>query len=196
MADTLDDQLSDHLAIVDALRDVIPTVAGLARTICLRFDQGGMVLTFGNGGSAADAQHLAAELVGRYLRDRRPLPAVALTTDPSVVSCIANDFGYEEVFARQVTALARPADVVIGFSTSGMSRAVISGLRAGRANGALAALFTGADGRPAAEHADVILRVPSLITARIQEGHLLLLHLLSDEIDRWASTTEPNAGSG
>src|SRR5205814_1065318 len=137
--------------------------------------------------AAVDAQHLAAELIGRYLRERRPLPAIALSVDPSVVTCIANDYAFDAVFARQVEALAGPGDVVVAFTTSGRSQNVVDGLAMARRRGATTVLFGGGDGGPASEHADFALIVPGTITARIQEMHLLMLHLLSDAVDRWAA---------
>jgi D-sedoheptulose 7-phosphate isomerase len=153
------------------------------------FEAGGRLYAFGNGGSAADAQHLVGELIGRYRRDRRPLPAVALSTDPSVMTCIANDYTFEDVFARQVEALARAGDVVVGFTTSGQSANVVAGLAAARASGATTVLFTGRDGGPAARHADLVLAAPADGTARVQELHVLFLHLVSEVVDAWA--TEP-----
>jgi D-sedoheptulose 7-phosphate isomerase len=188
-------QLDEHVAVAAATADLLPPVAALADRICAALDAGGHVYTFGNGGSAADAQHLVAELVGRYRRDRRPLPAVALSVDPSVVSCIANDYAYEDVFARQVEALVTARDVVIGFSTSGRSANVLRGLAVARQRRALTVLFTGTDGATAAQQVDVALVVPSATTARVQEMHVLLLHVLSDRIDSWAAR-ERNAQGG
>jgi D-sedoheptulose 7-phosphate isomerase len=187
VTDILDAQLDDHLALVAATRALVPVVDAVAGEICARLGRGGVVYTFGNGGSAADAQHLVAELVGRYHRERRPLRAVALSVDPSVTSCIGNDYGFAEVFARQVTALATPADVVVAFSTSGRSPNVLAGLAAAARRGALTVLFTGASGSGAGDRVDHALVVPSTTTARVQEMHLLLLHLLSDHVDRWAA---------
>ena len=186
-SDVLSAQLEDHRSVAAATQELLPALEELTDRICRAFEGGGRVYTFGNGGSAADAQHLAAELVGRYLRERRPLPAVALTVDPSVVTCIANDYDFDSVFARQIEALARADDVVIGFTTSGRSPNVINGLDAARRAGALAVLFSGGDGGAAKEHSDVALLVPTTVTARIQEMHLLLLHLLSEGIDAWAA---------
>ena len=151
------------------------------------YESGGGVLAFGNGGSAADAQHLAAELVGRYRRERRPLRASSLAADPSVVTCIANDYDFDEVFARQVRAGAGADDVVVGFTTSGRSPNVVAGLAAAKEAGAATVLFAGSGGGPAAEHADTALVVPSEATARIQEMHLLLVHLVMDRVDAWAA---------
>jgi D-sedoheptulose 7-phosphate isomerase len=195
MPSPFEEQFLDHQAMIERTRALLPVVAQVAAEICSRLDRGGTVFTFGNGGSAADAQHLAAELVGRYLRHRGPLAAVALSTDPSVTTCIANDYGYEEVFARQVSALVGPSDVVVAFSTSGGSPSVVKGLAAARGNGALTILLTGETGGEAAQHADRVLGIPSSATARIQEGHVLLLHLISDHIDRWAAD-EPASATG
>ncbi len=179
--------LDDHRAVVAGLDDLLPDLQRAADRLIAAFSGDGRVYSFGNGGSAADAQHLAAELIGRYKRERRPLPAIALSVDPSVVTCIANDYAYEDVFARQVEALARPDDVVIGFSTGGTSQNVVRGLAAGRAAGATTVLFSGGDGGPALALADIAIIVPSTTTARIQEMHLLMLHLLSDAVDAWAA---------
>ena len=180
-------QLEDHKAVAADVENLLPGVEDLIARLCAAFDVGGRLYTFGNGGSAADAQHLAAEMIGRYLRDRRPLPAVALTVDPSVVTCIANDYDFEHVFSRQVEALAGPSDVVVAFTTSGRSQNVVNGLDAARRAGATTVLFSAGDGGPAARHADITLLVPSTVTARIQEMHLLLLHLVSEGIDAWAA---------
>lgn len=189
-------QLDDHLEVAERARVLLPRLHTVADRLIDVYRSGGRLYTFGNGGSAADAQHLAAELIGRYLRDRRPLPAVSLTTDPSVISCIGNDYSYDEVFARQVRALVSPGDMVIGFSTSGRSPNVVRGLAEARAAGAVTVLFCGGEhnGMPAAEHADHSLVVPSTATARIQEMHLTMLHLLSEQVDAWAAdSTEPAA---
>ncbi|MGI5397443.1 D-sedoheptulose-7-phosphate isomerase [Streptomyces sp. CA-251251] len=183
------DQLADHLAAVEGLHALLPALRTVGDRLIDVYRHGGRLYTFGNGGSAADAQHLAGELIGRYLRERRPLPAVSLVTDPTVVSCVGNDYSFDEVFARQVQALATPADMVIAFSTSGRSRNVVRGLQEARARGAVTVLFAGGTegGGPAAEHADFTLLAPATATARIQETHLTLLHLLSEHIDAWAA---------
>jgi D-sedoheptulose 7-phosphate isomerase len=185
-------------AFAAALRDLAATALRVAEELGPDLDQacemvrdtvrrGGTLFFCGNGGSAADAQHLAAELVGRFDRERRPLAATALSVDPSVLTCIANDYEFAELFARQVRALAAPGDVVIGFTTSGRSANVVRGLEAARGRGATTIVFAGGDGAPAADHADHALVVPSRATARVQEVHLLLLHLLVEQVDRWAA---------
>jgi D-sedoheptulose 7-phosphate isomerase len=184
------DQLDQHVEITSAMREQLPAVQAVADELIRRLAQGGVLYTYGNGGSAADAQHLVGELIGRYLRERRPLPAVALIGDAAVVSCIANDYSYDDVFARQVTALVRPADIVVGFSTSGTSPTVVKGLAAARAKGACSVAFTSTRGRDLAEAADLAVVVPAVETARIQEMHLLALHLISELVDRWAADTD------
>lgn len=179
--------LDEHLRVATDTRAVLPAAAAAARELLDCYHRGGKLLTFGNGGSAADAQHFAAEMVGRFRRDRRALPAVALTVDSSALTSIGNDYGYDEVFARQVRALAVPGDVVVGISTSGTSPNVLAGLAAAREAGARTVLFTGATPRP--DVADHCLCVPSDTTSRVQEMHLFLLHLLSQVVDDWAQST-------
>ena len=191
MPDWMQQQLTDHLDAARGVSAMTEDVRAVGELLCAAFAAGGVVYTFGNGGSAADAQHLSGELIGHYKRDRRPLPAVTLTTDATVMTCIANDYSYDDVFSRQVRALARPADVVIGFTTSGRSPNVVDALAAARANGATTVLFGGGDGGPAAEHADRLLLAPSDRTPRIQEMHTLMLHVISEIVDAWAAGEEP-----
>ncbi len=144
---------------------------------------GGKLLFFGNGGSAADAQHLATELTVRFEKNRRAIPAIALTTDTSALTAIGNDFGFEELFARQVEALCRPGDVAIGLSTSGNSENVIRGLKKAREIGAVTVAFTGGTGGRLVEYADHAIVIPSDNTARIQEMHMLIGHILCGVIE-------------
>jgi len=144
---------------------------------------GHTIFWFGNGGSAADAQHLASELVGRFQRERDGLRSFALTTDASVMTSLSNDFGYEQVFARQIDALCRAGDVAVGISTSGNSPNVIAGVAAARAAGAVTIGMTGAGGGALAGRVDLCLAVPSEVTARVQEGHMLLGHTLCELIE-------------
>ncbi|NBF00655.1 SIS domain-containing protein, partial [Nonomuraea sp. K271] len=161
------------------MAELVPAVEAVADLLIETFTHGGILYTMGNGGSAADAQHLTGELVGRYKRDRRPLPAVTLSTDATVMTCIGNDYAYEEVFARQVQALARAGDVVAAFTTSGNSPNVVEALAAARSRGAVTVLFGGgAGGGVAAKHADHLLLAPSSETPRIQEIHTLMLHMI------------------
>jgi D-sedoheptulose 7-phosphate isomerase len=177
--------LAEHLDVAERMEPLLPLADDVARRLIESYEQGGRLYTFGNGGSAADAQHLAEELVGRFDRTRRPLPAQSLAVDGSAVTCIANDFSFEQIFSRQLEAFVRAGDVAVGFTTSGASPNVVLGLRTARERGATTVLF-GGEG-PASEHADVALVVPSRTTARIQEMHVLLLHLVLDRVDAWAA---------
>lgn len=151
------------------------------------FEDGGKLLIFGNGGSAADAQHLAAEFVNRFLINRRPLPALALTTDSSVLTSIANDFSYELVFAKQIQALGKPEDLALGISTSGTSANVVKAMEAARTIGMKTVALTGGTARPGGDLAaicDLVLNVPSDSTPHIQETHLWMEHLLCEIVER------------
>jgi len=145
---------------------------------------GHKVLFFGNGGSAADAQHLAAELVGRFGPDRAALPGISLSTDTSILTALGNDYGYEKVFSRQIEALGQKGDAAIGISTSGNSPSILEALDTARAKGLFTIGFTGESGGKMNDRADVLFRVPSRQTPRIQETHLLLGHILCDLADR------------
>jgi len=145
--------------------------------------EGGKVLSFGNGGSAADAQHLACELVNRFLRDRPALPAVALTVDTSVLTSIANDSSYDDVFVRQVEALGRPGDLAVGISTSGTSPNVVAAMRTARDRGLHTLALSGRDGGPLAAEADQAIVVREKMTPRIQEIHLTAIHALCEVVE-------------
>jgi D-sedoheptulose 7-phosphate isomerase len=158
-------------------------IVAVGHRIAASLRAGGKVLTFGNGGSAADAQHLVAELVGRYLKDRPAWAAIALTTDTSVLTSVANDFGYETVFRRQVEALGRPGDVAIGISTSGRSPNVLSALEKAREMGLVTVAMTGQGGGQLAARVDYLIDVPHPSTPRIQEVHGLVVHLLCQVVE-------------
>jgi D-sedoheptulose 7-phosphate isomerase len=151
------------------------------------FGRGGRLYVFGNGGSAADAQHMAAEMVGRFARERRALPAIALTTDASVLTSVANDYSFERVFVRQLEALGRPGDVAFGISTSGNSANVLEAIRAARTGGLQTVALTGCDGGALGASAEIHINVPDGSTARVQEVHRTLIHaiceLVEDSID-------------
>src|SRR3954447_26382454 len=187
MSDGTTRALEEHRNLLDQLPRLVPKVDDAARLIVAAYGAGGRVISFGNGGSAADAQHITGELVGRFKRERRPLAAIALSVDPSVVTCIANDYSFDDVFARQVQAHAHEGDVAIGYTTSGRSENVVRALRAACEAGAKTIVFAGGDGMPAAEYADVALVVPSASTARVQEMHLFLMHVIVDQVDEWAA---------
>jgi D-sedoheptulose 7-phosphate isomerase len=190
MSDRSRASVAEHVAVVSQIDGLVPRVDEVARHLIACYEAGGRVYTFGNGGSAADAQHFAEELVGRFQRARRALPAQSLSVDSSVVTCIANDYSFEEIFERQVRGFVRDGDVVVGFSTSGRSVNVVRGLAAARELGATTVLFGGGDGEPASGHADHALVVPSSSTARVQEVHVLFLHLILDQVDAWAAEEE------
>jgi D-sedoheptulose 7-phosphate isomerase len=181
----LTDTLRDHLETVQQLGGLDPQLSALASDITSAISGGGKLMVFGNGGSAADSQHIAAELTGRFERERMGLPAIALTTDTSALTAIANDYGFDRIFSRQVDALARPGDVLLGISTSGNSPNVLEALKEGQARGCTTWGFAGKDGgamKVLLE--DRILVVPSNVTARIQECHILLGHVLCDLVER------------
>ena len=156
----------------------------LARECVGRIKAGGKVLIFGNGGSAADAQHVAAEFVNRFRMERAPLPAMALTTDTSIITSIGNDYDFSDIFSKQVKALATPRDIVLGISTSGTSPNVIKALDEGRAIGAYTVLLAGRGGEGFKQRFDLVLSVPSTDTPRIQEVHLFFEHMLCEFVER------------
>ena len=189
--DCLQEHLAAHLAAAHAMAAVLPAVDEVAEMLCSRFAAGAFVYSFGNGGSAADAQHFTGELIGHYKRSRRALPAVTLSTDPTVMTCIANDYDFADVFSRQLSALVRSGDVVVAFTTSGRSPNVVSGLQAARSAGAVTVLFGGNSGGPASVDADYLLLAPADDTPRVQEMHTLMLHMISDHVDAWAAKRQP-----
>ncbi|HEY7423742.1 MAG TPA: SIS domain-containing protein, partial [Gemmataceae bacterium] len=170
--------------------------AGATLTRTLR--HGGQILLFGNGGSAANAQHLAAEFVGRFLKDRRPWPALALTTDTSALTAIGNDYGFDQLFARQICALGRPGDVAIGISTSGRSPNVLAGVAAARKHSLTTIGLCGGDGGALADAVDISLVVPSADAPRVQECHLIISHILCElvEVELSMDTEAAPAGLG
>ena len=163
----------DHGAVIEAAAAIRATLAS-----------GGRLLIFGNGGSAADAQHMAAELVGRFARERRAVAALALTTDSSVMTSVANDYGFERVFARQVEALGHAGDVALGISTSGNSRNVLQGIEAAGRQGLRTIALTGRDGGAIGAAADLHINVPDGSTARVQEVHGTLIHAICELVER------------
>jgi D-sedoheptulose 7-phosphate isomerase len=159
-------------------------VAAIVSAMIAAFRAGKKVLWFGNGGSAADAQHLAAEFSGRFLRERRGYPSEALSVNTSAVTAIGNDFGYENVFARQVEAFAQPGDVVVGITTSGTSKNVVLGLEAAKRAGATTVAFTGNGGGKVAEIADLALVGPDGYSAIVQEVHITMGHIICDLVEQ------------
>jgi len=176
--------LDDTIALHERAKQNPQPVVDAAAVIVSALTRGGKVLLFGNGGSASDAQHVAAEFVGRFQRDRAALAAMALTADTSVLTSIGNDYAYDRVFARQVEALGRPGDVAFGISTSGASPNVVLGLDAARARGLVTVALTGRDGGAVGRAAAIHVNVPSDVTARVQEVHRTLLHVICDIVER------------
>jgi D-sedoheptulose 7-phosphate isomerase len=176
--------IDEHVAVIQAMstqRSAFERIAGEMTRAVLN---GKKILWCGNGGSAADSQHLATELMGRFRRERRGLPSIALTTDTSALTAIGNDYGFDKVFVRQVEALCVAGDVMVGLSTSGNSKNVYAALETARSIGAFTAALTGEGGGAIAKIADVTFCVPSGDTARIQEGHILCGHMLCDWVER------------
>jgi D-sedoheptulose 7-phosphate isomerase len=169
-----------------AAAQLTTSVAAAAAALIGALRTGGKVLACGNGGSAADAQHFAAEMVGRFARERDPLPAIALTTDSSIVTAIGNDYGVEAVFERQVRALGAPGDVLLAISTSGNSQNVVMAARAARALGMTTIGMTGADGGALAGECDHVVLAPATATARVQEVHIVAIHALCTALDEVA----------
>lgn len=183
--DFLASQFAEHEKTLAATRATVgEPFAALVEACSRALAKGGKILFFGNGGSAADAQHLAAELVVRYRANGRALPAIALTTDTSILTACSNDFTFDDIFARQVEALMKPEDVAIGISTSGNSPNVLKALEAARTIGGTAAGLAGRDGGKMAGLADPLVVVPDNVTARIQEMHILLGHALCDVLEQ------------
>ena len=185
-ASTLIDQfVSESLRVKAAFfEENKEAVARTAETIAHGLRTGKKTLFFGNGGSAADSQHLAAEMVGRFGPDRSALAGIALTTDTSILTAVGNDYGYEKIFSRQIEALGQAGDTAIGISTSGNSPSVLVALDAARVKGMFTVGFTGETGGKMVGRAEVLFRVPSRVTARIQETHILLGHIICELVDR------------
>ena len=184
----LEAEFARHGEVLAATRRVIGApFARLVAACRTSLEGGGKIMFFGNGGSAADAQHLATELVVRYRRNRPAMAAIALTTDSSLLTAAANDFSFDEVFSRQIEGLGRPGDVAIGITTSGRSPNITRALTVARDSGLVAAGLTGRDGGALVGLADPLLIVPSEETARIQEMHILLGHMLCEAIEAQAS---------
>jgi D-sedoheptulose 7-phosphate isomerase len=178
-------RVHESIALKQALlaEEFVELLARLADRIVTSVRGGGKLILFGNGGSAADATHLAAEFVGRFAFDREPMPALSLSDNGSAVTAIANDYDYQLTFARQVQALGATRDVAIALSTSGSSANVLAGVRAARAQGMFTAAFTGANGTHMADLADLAIVVPSDVTARIQEGYMLCAHIMCELVE-------------
>jgi D-sedoheptulose 7-phosphate isomerase len=179
-ADRIGRSIDASIAVKQELRKQTLLLADIADRLGETLIRGNKLLLFGNGGSAADAQHLAAEFVGRFLIERRPVPAMALTVNTSCLTAIGNDYGYELVFSRQVEAFGRPGDLAVGISTSGNSPSVIEGIRTARRLGLCTVGLTGSSGGGLKQAAELCVCVPSSATPRIQESHILIGHILCE----------------
>jgi D-sedoheptulose 7-phosphate isomerase len=188
----LDKTLDEHLAcfkMLDGQRDSIIKAADTIRSALIA---GNKILICGNGGSASDAQHFAAEIVGRFTRERKAWPAIALTTDTSILTAVANDYGYDAIFSRQVEGLGQPGDVLIGISTSGNSPNVVKAVEQAQNIGMATIALTGGNGGILSDNVDTAVIAPSKVTARIQEAHIFILHLWADIAE---SALEANEGT-
>lgn len=178
-------QMDAHLRVIEVVKETLSgPIIECAMMLVSVLSSGGKLLIMGNGGSAADAQHLAAELIGRFLMERKALSAIALTTDTSILTAVGNDYGFDQVFSRQVEALAVPGDMVLGISTSGNSQNVINGLAAARHKGCQTVGLLGRDGGAIAGMVDLSLTVASPETPRIQEAHQLIIHIICDLVEK------------
>ena len=182
--DTIHRSFAEHLQIIELVQDTLAKpIKKFGQLLARSIASGGTLFWCGNGGSAADSQHLAAELVGRFKENRRALRSIALTTDTSVLTCVANDYSYDDIFARQIEALGRPGDVLIGISTSGNSENVLRASKVAKKMGLMTFALLGKGGGPTKDLADHALVIPSDSTARIQEAHILIGHILCELIE-------------
>ena len=183
MKHTIEHEINAHIIVAEKMHSLTDDIAKISSLCINSIRSGGKILIFGNGGSAADAQHIAAELVGRYKSKRKGLPAIALTTDTSALTSIGNDFGYDQIFQRQIEALVKPEDILIGISTSGNSLNVLSGLKLAKKLGCKTIGLSGNNGGDMNKICDINIVVPASDTPRIQEMHILIGHTLCHLIE-------------
>jgi D-sedoheptulose 7-phosphate isomerase len=191
MSSMFQDNLGAHLALFSALGPIEPDVVAAARQMATTLRDGGKLMFCGNGGSAADSQHIAAELTGRFIHDRRPLAAIALSTDTSALTCIANDYSFEQVFSRQVEALGRAGDCLMAISTSGNSANVVRAAESAKRIGMPVIGLLGRDGGRLAKLCDLPIVVPEQSTARIQEAHIFIGHTLCGLVEQALGLARP-----
>ena len=172
-----------HMAMFDAMEPLFPIISEVGIAMQTTIKNGGKILIMGNGGSAADSQHIAAEIVGRFKKERKGMAAIALTTDTSILTSVGNDYGYDYIFARQIEALCRPEDLVIGITTSGNSANVVLAMQAAKEVGAITVGLTGGTGGKLLDLCDFNLVIPSNVTARIQEAHIFVGHSLCEILE-------------
>jgi D-sedoheptulose 7-phosphate isomerase len=181
--ENLNNAIAEHQAMIAQLTTLIPQISQVAEELRTCLKRGGKILLMGNGGSAADSQHIAAEIVGRYKKERRGLAAIALTTDTSIITSVGNDYGYDYIFARQIEALCRPEDIVIGITTSGNSKNVVAAIEEAIKIGATTIGLTGGNGGKLSSLCKINLVMPSNDTPRIQEAHIFVGHSLCDLLE-------------
>jgi D-sedoheptulose 7-phosphate isomerase len=185
MRDKIKDTLLESIKVKeDLLHQGIGKILEITQLIIEALKKNGKVILFGNGGSASDSQHIAAELIGRFKKDRVALAALALTTNTSILTSLANDYGYDVVFAKQIEALGQKNDVAVGISTSGRAKNVLAGIKQAKKMGIKTVALTGGEGGELVKLADVSLMVPSLVTARIQEAHITIGHIICEIVEQ------------
>ena len=173
-------RLENHFKVVQDMRKIMPEVASAGLRVRTALEKGRKILICGNGGSAADSQHMAAEFVGRFVKERQSLPALALTVDTSLLTAVSNDYGFDCVFSRQVEGLGQEGDVLIAISTSGNSANVVKAVKTAKEKGIYVIALTGENGGILAKESDLCLAVPSQVTARIQEMHIMIIHMICE----------------
>ena len=173
-------RLENHFKVVQDMRKIMPEVASAGLRVRTALEKGRKILICGNGGSAADSQHMAAEFVGRFVKERQSLPALALTVDTSLLTAVGNDYGFDCVFSRQVEGLGQEGDVLIAISTSGNSANVVRAVKTAKEKGIYVIALTGENGGILAKESDLCLAVPSQVTARIQEMHIMIIHMICE----------------
>ena len=173
-------RLENHFKVVQDMRKIMPEVASAGLRVRTALEKGRKILICGNGGSAADSQHMAAEFVGRFVKERQSLPALALTVDTSLLTAVGNDYGFDCIFSRQVEGLGQEGDVLIAISTSGNSANVVKAVKTAKEKGIYVIALTGENGGILAKESDLCLAVPSQVTARIQEMHIMIIHMICE----------------
>lgn len=186
MEEIINKSINESIAVKEAIQKdeaLKKNIELASKAIIHSYKNGKKVLTCGNGGSAADASHLAAELVGRFLKDRAPLESVSLNSNPSIITCLSNDYGYDEVFSRQVSALGKKGDILFAITTSGKSKNIINALKSGKDKGITTICLTGKGGGDTLRICDIPLVIPSISTPRIQESHIMIIHIICNIVE-------------
>ncbi|KFM21375.1 Phosphoheptose isomerase protein [Marine Group I thaumarchaeote SCGC AAA799-B03] len=182
--ENIDELFESSSIVINNCKSLTNLIQLSVEKIIESFENGNKLLIFGNGGSAADAQHMSAEFIGRYLLERKSLPAIALTTDSSILTAIGNDYNFDQIFSRQCESIVKKGDVIFAISTSGQSKNVIGGIDIAKSKGAFIISLTGEDGKLMKEKSDICLEVPSNSTPRIQEGHRIVIHIICQLVEQ------------